>query len=148
MGSAFVPSEFWDQLRSVYPPAPPGLYGGAFPLGGTTIFKYDMKGLKMDDPFDKVLSEIQDINRKKRADYAADSDIFSNFKDVGHQLGATAGTAVEAHIATKQSRLRQLLQPGREPKNESVRDTLLDRAVYSVIALALHDEGLYSSEEQ
>jgi hypothetical protein len=98
------------------------------------------------DPFDAVLKEIGDINRRKRADYAAESDIFSNFKDVGRQLGTHAGVAVESHIATKQSRLRQLLGSGREPRNESVRDTLLDRAVYAVIALAMYDEGLYSND--
>lgn len=95
------------------------------------------------DPFDAVLEEIQALNKRKRADYATGQDPWSNFKDSGRQVNQPAGTAVEVLIATKQSRLRQLLGTGREPQNEGTRDSLLDRAVYSIIALAMYDEGLY-----
>lgn len=80
------------------------------------------------------------MNRKKRADYALDSDPWSNFRDVGRQLDAGPDLAVEVLIATKQARLRALTANGRAPENESVRDTKLDRAVYSVIALAIDNE--------
>lgn len=99
------------------------------------------------DPIDRVLDEVREINFRKRADYAQDGDPFSNFRDTAYQLGLTAGHAVETHIATKQSRLRQLLFTDRDVNNESVRDTLLDRAVYSLIALALFDDGSYSSDD-
>lgn len=95
------------------------------------------------DPFDVVLDEIRELNQRKRNDYATNQDPFSNFKDSSHQVGVTPGVSVEVLIATKQSRLRQLLGSGREAANESVRDTLLDRAVYSIIALAMYDQGLY-----
>jgi hypothetical protein len=84
--------------------------------------------------------------RAKRHDYAGDSDPWQNFYDSAQQVNGTAGQSVETLIATKQARLRQLLFTGRSPKNESVRDTILDRAVYSVIALSIFDRGDYSPE--
>lgn len=103
--------------------------------------------LSESDPFDAVVSEIQALNHRKRSDYASEADIFSNFKDAGRQLGLTAGHAVELHVATKQSRLRQLLGTAREPNNESIRDSLIDRAVYALISVALWDAGLYGRAE-
>jgi hypothetical protein len=96
------------------------------------------------DPFDKVVAEVLALNRRKRADYTDNKDPWANFRDSSRQVSARPGTSVEVLIATKQSRLRQLLQKGREANNESVRDTLLDRAVYSLISLAMYDEGLYA----
>lgn len=97
------------------------------------------------DPFDAGLDEIRELNHKKRGDYASDDSPWANFIDVGHQLGQPAGVSVEALIATKQSRLRHLLGSGREPNNESVRDSLIDRATYALIAVAMWDEGLYEA---
>lgn len=98
--------------------------------------------LDPDDPFEATLISVVATNRAKRADYATDGDIFSNFREVAAQMGfASPVTAVDALIATKQARLKALTANGREPGNESVADTYLDRAVYSVIALALIREG-------
>lgn len=97
-----------------------------------------------EDPFEKVLMEMVTLNRKKRADYAGDEWWTQNFYDTAYQNNDTAGRACEFLISTKQSRLRVLSQPGRSPKNESIRDTILDRAVYSSIALGLYDEGGYN----
>jgi hypothetical protein len=96
------------------------------------------------DPFNVVLAEIQALNERKRADYTNGRDPWQNFKDSAAQVGQAPGLAAELLIGVKQARLKQLLFTGREANNESVRDSLLDRAVYSVIALAMHDEGLYS----
>lgn len=98
------------------------------------------------DPFDAVIEQIQETNRRKRADYTVGADPWSNFKDVARQINATPGTSVEVLIATKQARLRSLFGEGKAPRNESIEDTLLDRAVYSIIALAMYREGLYSNE--
>lgn len=95
------------------------------------------------DPFNVVLAEIQALNERKRADYTNGQDPWQNFKDSATQVGAAPGLSVEVLIGTKQARLKQLLFTGREVNNESVRDSLLDRAVYSVIALAMYDEGHY-----
>lgn len=97
------------------------------------------------DPFDAVLEEIRELNERKRSDYTG-GDPWENFKDSARQTNTTPGMSAETLIATKQSRLRQLLKAGRVAVNEPVRDSLLDRAVYSIIALALYDAGLYEEE--
>jgi len=99
--------------------------------------------LDPNDPIDKVLIEIHNLNRRKRNDYAEDSDPFSNFRRSADQVKDPAGVSVEILIATKQARLRELLWSTKEAMNESTRDTLLDRAVYSCIGVALFDEGAY-----
>lgn len=88
------------------------------------------------DPFDTVLSEIVLTNRRKRHDYvASEASPWENFDRVEDQTQGGHGSATEALIAVKQARLRALATRQDLPKNESVEDTLLDRAVYSIIAL-------------
>ena len=94
--------------------------------------------LDLTDPFEKVLNEMLALSRRKRHDYAQDDDPWSNFRRSADQVGAQPELAVEVLIATKQARLRELRS--KEAVNESVRDTMIDRAVYSVIALVLFDE--------
>lgn len=104
--------------------------------------------------FEAVLIKMVQTSRAKRADYAGDGDEdhpWQNFYDSAYQLSNTAGHSVETLIATKQARLRVLLpkfwktygEDVRVAKNEPVEDTLLDRAVYSVIAVCLWNEGGY-----
>ncbi len=99
------------------------------------------------DPFEAVLIKAVVINRLKRKDYAGDGWWSQNFYDSAYQVNSTAGMSCETLIATKQSRLRVLLQPGVKPKNEAVEDTLLDRFVYSGISLGLWSEGGYKPKE-
>jgi hypothetical protein len=105
-------------------------------------------GIQLDpnDKFDKVIIEMVEMNRKKRRDYAADSDIFSNFRDVAGNLGMDAfGPAEAAYVLllTKIARLRSLRINGRmsDPSNESVLDTFLDLAVYATLVLGLVKEA-------
>lgn len=92
----------------------------------------------------QVLAELSAINATKRADYTGNEGPWANFERAADQLGTAPGQVVEMHIATKQARLRGLFTSGRKPNHESVRDTLVDRANYAVIAVALYDAGLYS----
>ena len=97
------------------------------------------------DPFDKVIIDIVNMNRKKRSDYAADGDIFSNFRDTAHNLGLEGFGPAEAAatlLLTKVARLRSLRINGRmaDPANEPVLDSYLDLAVYAIIVLALVKE--------
>ena len=95
------------------------------------------------DPIDAVLLEIHELNRRKRADYAIDGagpfSPFSNFYGMAARLrlpGFDTALAIESHIASKEERLVALRTNGRPPQNESVLDTLLDRAVYACLAVA------------
>lgn len=100
-----------------------------------------MVELNPDDPIEKVLIEIVSTNRKKRADYAQDGNIFSNFEQASFAAGVSPLQGIEYMIATKQARLVALRSNGRAPQNESVQDTMLDRAVYCIISLAYMEQS-------
>ena len=90
------------------------------------------------EPVQVALDRIRRTFARKNADYAEDGSWRSNFLDVAHQMNwPEDDEACETLIAIKQARLRSLRANGRPPANEGVVDTKLDRAVYSVIALAM-----------
>jgi hypothetical protein len=97
--------------------------------------------LNPNDPFESALIDIATMNRRKRADYATDNDIFSNFRGAGARTGLDAGKIVDVMLAIKEERMMALKANGRDPQNESVLDTLLDRAVYGVIGYAIGKEA-------
>lgn len=104
--------------------------------------------LDPDNPFEAAVLAMVQMHRRKREDYAGDDHPNQNFYDSSYQLGLSAGHSVEQLIATKQARLRVLLprlwkSRNAKPANESIQDTLLDRAVYSVIALTIWEDGDY-----
>lgn len=77
------------------------------------------------------------MNRRKRADYASDSNIFKNFDEVASasQGMVTAKEYADIQVIMKTARIQNLR--GRPAVNESVIDSYLDRAVYSVLAYGL-----------
>jgi hypothetical protein len=102
----------------------------------------------MSDPaFKDLLTEIEALHNRKSQDYANGEDPYINFKLSAEQVGITPGQSVEVLIATKQARLKELLGKGKDAQNESVRDTLVDRIVYSMIAIILYDDGHYKMTE-
>jgi len=109
----------------------------------------------LENPFEAALLRMLETHRKKGADYAGEKEADhpnQNFYDTAYQLGLTGGHSVEALIATKQARLRVLLPKhwnnGGDPLNEGIADTLLDRAVYSVIAMTLWAEAGYDVPQE
>lgn len=102
--------------------------------------------LSADDPFDNVLIDIVETNRRKRRDYAHDGDDpFTNFRVTSELLGLEGfGPAESAlfNILQKIARLQSLRVNGRmdDPANEAVADTVLDLAVYGIIYTALTKE--------
>ena len=101
-----------------------------------------------DGAFERALIAIYETHKKKRKDYAGRGHPNQNFYDTAIQLSLTPGHSVEALIATKQARLKVLLPQFwlntlNTPANESIADTLLDRAVYSIIAITLWEENGY-----
>lgn len=100
------------------------------------------------DPFDAALIPLVETNRRKRKDYAADGDPFSNFKETSSALGLEGFGPIESvlfNCLQKQARLKSLRQNGRlhDTQNESVMDTYLDHAVYGIILYAVaREEGM------
>lgn len=98
--------------------------------------------LSLNDPFDAAIIKMVAMNRSKRRDYAADDDLFSNFRSVADAMGLEGFGPVESALAlllTKVARLKSLRLNGRmeDPSNESVLDTYLDLAVYATIIIAM-----------
>lgn len=99
------------------------------------------------DPYEETLEEIKEILSRKKADYAFDDDTFSNFRFASDLLGVDGFGPMESilHlIGVKLARLAALRRNGRlnEPRNETVKDTYRDLAVYGVIMYALAREEL------
>jgi len=98
--------------------------------------------------FYELLEEIKEIHSSKNHDYAKTTDPFSNLKmceeiyvkcphcKKSHPIPAHIGTLIR--MSDKWSRLIQLTK--KEGKNESVRDSLMDLAVYSLLRIILLEE--------
>jgi hypothetical protein len=88
--------------------------------------------------FGKLLEEIKTLHDSKNHDYATNSDPLSNLRRC-EQMGVPALTGTLVRLTDKWSRIEQLMA-GKIPKHESLRDSLLDNAVYSLLAILLLDE--------
>lgn len=93
------------------------------------------------DEFEQALEKIREIHDKKRRDYSAKDNRYSNFEFAAKAAGVDTSKTFEVLIGIKQARLVELTQPGRVCYNEPIEDTLLDRAVYSVLAYAYFMKG-------
>ena len=100
-------------------------------------------GLDPGDPFEAAIIDMVETYRRKRADYASDTDQWSNFKDMARVAGCPPWMAALVMCQQKLSRVIALRDNGRldDPRNESVSDTVEDNAVYAVIALAIMRGG-------
>ena len=97
-----------------------------------------MSSTKRNPKFHALLEAIAKLHDEKNSDYAHDADPLSNFRRA-QSLGVDPFKGVLIRMSDKWSRLEQLAS-GKVPKNESMRDTLIDLSVYSLIAVLLQDE--------
>jgi len=88
--------------------------------------------------FDLLLEEIRALHASKNHDYATAEDHLANVRRC-QALGVDPLLGVLVRLTDKQSRIEQLVR-GKTPKHESLRDTLIDQAVYSLIGVLLLDE--------
>lgn len=88
--------------------------------------------------FNALIDEILALHNAKNEDYADDNDPLSNFNRA-RKLGVSPFKGVLVRLSDKWSRIEQL-STGKVPKNESLRDSLIDSAVYSLIAVLLLDD--------
>lgn len=88
--------------------------------------------------FENILVQIKEMHDKKQEDYGREGDPFANVRaseDFG--IPGWVGCMTRAH--DKMVRLQKAARGG-TMTNESVEDSLLDLAVYSIIALVLRRE--------
>lgn len=89
--------------------------------------------------FEAFVQRQKEIMQSKGDDYAGE-DRLSNFKLVAQIVGITPEQVALVFIATKAVRLGELLR-GKEPKNESVEDSILDGSLYNALmAMILKDK--------
>lgn len=84
------------------------------------------------DHFELIKRRMWQVISKKGHDYA-NEDVLSNFKLAGSICGLSAEQNCLSLIATKVARLGVLLNSNKEPNNESVQDSVLDLANYTVL---------------
>ena len=92
--------------------------------------------------FYKYLDEMAETHSRKNHDYSVASDPLSNFKECARQVGCTPFQVVHMHLANKMARIQQLAQKENLVKGEGLIDSLMDLAVYAVLArIILENEG-------
>lgn len=88
--------------------------------------------------FANFIEKQKQIMLSKGDDYAG-VDRLSNFKKAGAICGLGAELNCLSLIATKTARLGELLN-GKEPKNESVQDSILDLCNYGILLAMIISE--------
>jgi len=83
--------------------------------------------------FHAALKRMADMHDKKSADYATSLNYYSNFERAAVSAGVPEDAVFRTLIGIKLARLVELQGNGKTPKNESIEDSLLDLAVYSVL---------------
>ena len=88
--------------------------------------------------FHELLKEIAELHDKKNTDYASEQDCLSNLRGCS-RLGLPPVVGTVIRMQDKWGRIENFFQNG-DLKNESLRDSFIDNAVYSLLAVLLLDE--------
>ena len=91
-------------------------------------------------PFLELLEELRTLHLSKSQDYGSESDPLANIRQGAEFVGIEAWRGCMVRVADKVQRLKTFCRTGRLV-HEGVRDTLLDLAAYSLLAIVLFDEG-------
>jgi hypothetical protein len=93
------------------------------------------------NPFTELLVHMNEIREAKRRDYASNDDPLGNFREA-RRLGLTPLQGIMVRLTDKYTRACNLVRRNgdRAVKGESLADTLLDLANYSVLAVLIHNE--------
>ena len=97
--------------------------------------------------FYEILEQMKDLHSRKNHDYAGTSDPLKNLRACT-QLELEPFIGVMVRLQDKWSRLEEFVKSGKlMVKGESVKDTLMDNAVYSVLAIILYEEQEKAEKE-
>jgi len=85
--------------------------------------------------FYELLDEMADLHSRKNHDYAGTDDPLKNLRAC-ERMGIPAWKGILIRLQDKVSRYEQFAKVGKlEVKNESIADTLMDNAAYSLLAI-------------
>lgn len=91
-----------------------------------------------DPRFHALLEQIGELHDRKQEDYGKDSDPFANVR-ASQDFGIPPWVGALVRLNDKVHRLKQFAQRG-ALANESAEDSMMDIAVYALIALVLYRE--------
>ncbi len=94
-------------------------------------------------PFLELLEELRTLHLSKSQDYGSESDPLANIRQGAEFVGIEPWRGCLVRVADKVQRLKTYCRTGRLV-HEGVRDTLLDLAAYSLLAIVLFDDGAKS----
>jgi hypothetical protein len=83
--------------------------------------------------YEKYQAEMFDILKRKNSDYAGESDSYRNFKFCETLGICSVEEGIMVRISDKMTRICNLLKQDAKVKDETIKDTLLDMANYSMI---------------
>lgn len=89
--------------------------------------------------FYELLENLADLHDRKNANYAEDNNPLSNFEEC-EKFGVPAYVGTMVRMSDKWSRLTQLMKGKKDEVGESVKDTLLDLAVYSLLEIIIYEK--------
>ena len=100
---------------------------------------------KQSKRFYEILNVIKELHDKKRHDYGANEDIFANFR-LSELSGISAWKGSVVRMGDKYARISNFIKKGDfKFKEESIKDTLMDMAIYSLITIVLYEEEMFNT---
>ena len=95
---------------------------------------------KQSKRFYEILDVIKNLHDQKRHDYGANEDIFANFR-LSELSGISAWQGSVVRMGDKYARKSNFIKKGEfKFKEEGIKDTLMDMAIYSLITMILFEE--------
>ena len=95
--------------------------------------------------FYELLNTIKNLHDAKKHDYGAKEDIFANFR-LSALTGISPWKGSVVRMGDKYSRICSFIKNGDfKFKEENIKDTLLDMAIYSLITIVLYELDMFDS---
>ena len=100
---------------------------------------------KQSKRFYEIIDVIKNLHDQKRHDYGANEDIFANFR-LSELSGIPAWQGSVVRMGDKYARISNFIKKGDfKFKEESIKDTLMDMAIYSLITIVLYEEEMFNA---
>ena len=94
--------------------------------------------------FYEILETIKTLHDAKKHDYG-NADIFANFR-LSELAGIPAWQGSVVRMGDKYARISNFIKKGDfKFKEESIKDTLMDMAIYSLITIVLYEEEMFNA---
>ena len=94
--------------------------------------------------FYEILETIKNLHDAKKHDYG-NTDIFANFR-LSELAGIPAWQGSVVRMGDKYARISNFIKKNDfKFKEESIKDTLMDMAIYSLITIVLYEEEMFNT---